>query len=111
MPNIRKPEVLTLTAVHSSGTLFRLPELGRELLPLDGPPDRASVLVALSSLVLLVVSGVTLYVSWPVGVPVSLVLAVTAIVLIHRVVAASEVVDPEPYAFERMLMEAELSES
>jgi hypothetical protein len=103
--------VLTLTALHSTGTRFRLPDLGRELLPLDGPPDGASILVALSSLVLLGVSGITLYTSWLVGVPVSLALATTAIVLVHRVVAASEVVDTEPYAFERMLLEAELRDA
>ena len=102
--------MLTLTAVHSAGTHLRLPDLGRELLPLDGPPDGASILVALGSLVLLAVSGFTLYTSWLVGIPVSLVLATTAIVLVHRVVAASEVVDTEPFAFERMLLEAELRE-
>jgi hypothetical protein len=89
---------------------LRLTDLGRELLPLDGPPDGASILLALSSLVLLAVSAVTLYSSWLVGVPVSLALATTAIVLVHRVLAASEVVDTEPDAFERMLLEAELRE-
>ena len=100
-----------MTAIHSTGTRFRLPDLGRELLPLDGPPDGASILVALSSLVLLAVSGITLYTSWLVGVPVSLALATTAIVLVHRVVAASEVVDTDPHAFERLLLEAELRDA
>lgn len=108
--NVRKSEVHTLTAVHSNWTRLSLSDLGRELLPLDGPPDATSILVAIGSLALLAVSGVTLYLDWPVGVAVSVVLAVAAVVLVHRVVAASEVVDSEPYAFERMLLEAELGE-
>jgi hypothetical protein len=102
--------VRTLTAVHSSWTPPSLRELGRELLPLDGPPDVTSILIAVGSLALLAVSGFTLYAAWPVGIVVSVVLAVAATVLVHRVVAASEVVDVEPYAFERMLLEAELHE-
>ena len=95
-----------MTTIHFGEWRIRIPAVNWKSIPDEARPDGTSTLIAVGSLAVLAVTGVVLYVSWPVGIPVAVVLATTAVVLVHRVVAASEVVDTEPDALDRLLVES-----